>query len=92
MKWARFQIEGETKIRWVLQDPNGKEHYDTCKAEQWKLVSAKGVRFETEDRSGYLYGGHKYHDWIRGPVITGKDFPWPDLPYVKSENPWKGIK
>lgn len=75
--------------RWRLLDPDGKEHFDTCAKEWWRIVSTLGTRFETEDNSGYLLHGKKFYDWKRGPVITGIHFPWPDLPYVKSESPWK---
>ena len=68
------------------------EYWIKRRQAEWVEISTMGVRFEEEDCSGYEYKGKRHYDWIRGPTITGPDFPYPELPIVKSPNPWHGIK
>jgi hypothetical protein len=65
-----------------------KEWWQVKAEREWAEIVTNGKRFETVDNSGYLYKGKKHYDWIRGPTITGPDYPFPDQPIVKSENPW----
>ena len=73
-------------------NPKTQEYWIKRRQEEWRRITSMGKRFEEEDCSGYIYKGHRYYDWRRGPTITGKDFPYKAEPIVKSPNPWRGIK
>jgi hypothetical protein len=75
-----------------LQDPDGRDHFDTCAKEWWRIVSTIGKRFENKNDSGYLLHGKKFYDWKRGPVITGERYTGPiDDDLENSPNPWSRV-
>lgn len=77
---------------WRLLDSDGKEHYDTCAKEWWRIVKTFGTRFETKNNSGFILHGKKFYDWKRGPVITGERYIGPITDDLEnSPNPWAKV-
>jgi hypothetical protein len=74
--------------RWTPSDPDGGEHWGTCKQQSFEAMKVTGVKFSNRQGSGIRFGGKDHCLARTGTTTPRTDFRLVDCGCNATIPPW----